>query len=63
MGRFGSLLEMDEVHRTAFLHPGPVVMPAILACCTAESSPRTPESILRGYEALIRLGRSVGSGH
>ena len=27
MGGFGSLLEMDDVHRAALLHPGLVVMP------------------------------------
>ena len=31
MGGLGSLLEMDDVHRTALLHPGPVVMPVVMA--------------------------------
>ena len=31
MGGFGSLLEMDDVHRAALLHPGPVVMPVVMA--------------------------------
>ena len=30
-GGLGSILEMDDVHRTAILHPGPVVIPAALA--------------------------------
>ena len=29
-GGLGSILEMDDVHRTAILHPGPVVIPAAL---------------------------------
>lgn len=63
LGSFGSLLEMDDVHRAALLHPGPVIMPAILACCETANASRAPEAALRGYEAMIRLGRSVGPGH
>jgi len=64
-GGLGNVLEMDDVHRAAILHPGPVVIPAALA--QAEASGATGaallEAILRGYEAVIRLGRSVGPGH
>ena len=63
LGSFGSLLEMDDVHRTAILHPGPVVIPAVLACASPDTAQRVPEGILRGYEAMIRLGRSVGPAH
>ena len=63
LGSFGSLLEMDDVHRTAILHPGPVIWPAIIACATMETSDRAPEAALRGYEAMIRLGQSVGQDH
>jgi 2-methylcitrate dehydratase PrpD len=63
LGGFGSLLEVDDVHRTAILHPGPVVWPAIIACATLDTSDRVPEAALRGYEAMIRLGQSVGQGH
>ncbi|SMY08148.1 MmgE/PrpD family protein [Flavimaricola marinus] len=63
LGSFGSLLEMDDVHRTAILHPGPVIWPAVVACATAETADRAPEAALRGYEAMVRLGKSVGQGH
>lgn len=63
LGGFGSLLEMDDVHRGAILHPGPVVMPAVLACSSPTNAHRAAEAILRGYEAMIRLGRAVGQGH
>ena len=63
LGSFGSLLEMDDVHRSAILHPGPVVMPAVLACCNADNAHRAPEAALRGYQAMIRLGQSVGPSH
>lgn len=63
LGGFGSLLEMDDVHRTAILHPGPVIWPAVLATATPANAARAPEAALRGYEAMIRLGKSVGPGH
>jgi 2-methylcitrate dehydratase PrpD len=63
-GALGNLLEMDDVHREALLHPGPVVIPAALAACT----PATPgrallDAIVRGYEAMIRVGRAIGRSH
>lgn len=63
LGSFGSLLEMDDVHRTAILHPGPVIWPAVLATVTEDTASRAPQAALRGYEAMIRLGKSVGQGH
>ncbi len=64
-GGFGNVLEMDDVHRTAILHPGPVVVPAALAA--AQTADGRAEDLLngivRGYEAVIRLGRTVGPGH
>jgi 2-methylcitrate dehydratase PrpD len=64
LGGFGSVLEMDDVHRAALLHPGPVVIPAALAA----ASDTTPagdflDAMIRGYEAMIRLGRATGPGH
>lgn len=63
LGSFGSLLEMDDVHRTAILHPGPVIWPAVIACTTAGSAGRAAEAALRGYDVMIRLGKSVGRVH
>jgi 2-methylcitrate dehydratase PrpD len=63
MGGLGSLLEMDDVHRRALLHPGPVVMPAVLALAKEAAAERMLAAILAGYEAMIRLGRAVGAGH
>jgi 2-methylcitrate dehydratase PrpD len=64
-GALGNILEMDDVHRTSILHPGPVVVPAALAL--AEARGATAEdflaAVVRGYEAVIRIGRSVGPGH
>ena len=63
MGGLGSLLEMDDVHRTALLHPGPVVIPAVLACAGKATASAVLDAILVGYEAMIRLGSAVGPGH
>lgn len=62
---FGNVLEMDDVHREAILHPGPVVIPAALALaaeCDATGAALL-DAILRGYEAEIRIGRAMGGGH
>ncbi|XDB00421.1 MmgE/PrpD family protein (plasmid) [Sulfitobacter sp. LCG007] len=62
-GSFGSLLEMDDVHKAALLHPGPVIIPAALSLAGEASGTRLLDAILGGYEAMIRLGRSVGPQH
>lgn len=63
-GALGSVLEMDDIHRSSILHPGPVVIPAVLAA----ASPSTPGArllagVLAGYEAVIRVGRALGPAH
>lgn len=63
MGGLGSLFEMDDVHRTALLHPGPVVMAAVMAMVDLAPEADIPASILAGYEAMVRLGAAVGPGH
>ena len=64
-GAFGNILEMDDVHRGAILHPGPVVWPAVLAA--AQQQGASPQALLdaavRGYDAVIRLGRALGPAH
>jgi 2-methylcitrate dehydratase PrpD len=64
-GAFGNVLEMDDVHRAAILHPGPVVVPAALALATEQQATGTAmlDAILRGYEAEIRIGRAMGPAH
>jgi 2-methylcitrate dehydratase PrpD len=61
----GNLLEMDDVHRAAILHPGPVVWPAALtAACGVECD---FEDLLcasiRGYEAVIDIGSTLDAYH
>jgi len=64
-GAVGNILEMDDIHRAALVHPGPVVIPA--AFFTARRLKRSGraflEAVVRGYEAMIRLGEAVGPAH
>lgn len=58
----GNMLEMDDVHRSALLHPGPVVWPTIF------SMPQLPmllllDSAVRGYEAIVAAGASFDAFH
>jgi 2-methylcitrate dehydratase PrpD len=64
-GAFGNVLEMDDVHREAVLHPGPVVIPAALALAAERDADGAAllDALIRGYEAEIRLGRALGAGH
>ncbi|WP_421928590.1 MmgE/PrpD family protein [Neoaquamicrobium sediminum] len=63
LGSLGSILEMDDVDRQGLLHPGPVVVAAALALARDHRGGAVLDAIVRGYEAMIRLGRAVGSGH
>jgi 2-methylcitrate dehydratase PrpD len=64
-GAFGNLLEMDDVHREAILHPGPVIVPAALALAAEQDADGAAllDAIIRGYEAMIRIGRAMGRTH
>ena len=64
-GGLGNVLEMDDVHRAAILHPGPVAIPAALAMAEAgdASGGALLDAIVIGYEAVIRVGRSLGPAH
>jgi 2-methylcitrate dehydratase PrpD len=45
-GGVGNVLEMDDIHRTAILHPGPVVVPAALALAEREGATATACALL-----------------
>lgn len=64
-GAVGNILEMDDIHRAALVHPGPVVIPAALfvARRLKRSGRAFLEAVVRGYEAMIRLGEAVGPAH
>ena len=58
----GNALEMDDVHRTALLHPGPVVWPAAMSMASASLDQRL-EAAVRGYEAMIAVGAAFDAHH
>lgn len=64
-GAVGNVLEMDDFYRTALVHPGPVVVPAALAVAqeAGASGEAFLDAVIRGFEAMIRVGRSVGPMH
>ena len=64
-GILGSIAEMDDLHRTSTLHPGPILIPAALVVADmVRATPRALlESIVVGYEAMIRIGRALGRDH
>lgn len=61
----GSLDELDDTHRAALVHPGPVVIPVVrhLARVLGSSAADMADAIVRGYDATIRAGLSVGPAH
>jgi len=61
----GNVLEMDDLHREAILHPGPIVIPTALALAQqrGDDAHALLDAIVRGYEASIRIGRSLGREH
>jgi len=64
-GALGNVLEMDDFYRTAIVHPGPVLVPAALAMAqaTGASGAQMLDAVVKGFEIMIRLGRSVGPAH
>lgn len=58
----GNVLEMDDVHRTALLHPGPVIWPAAMGMPSADMDTRL-DAAVRGYEAMIAIGAAFDAHH
>ena len=58
----GNVLEMDDVHRTAILHPGPIVWPAVLGL-GSDSLDDALDAGVRGYEAVIAIGATLDARH
>lgn len=66
----GNVLEMDDVDRLGRLHPGPVVWPAALCavrdeagCQGAATMGDLLDGAVRGYEAMIGIGRMFDDHH
>jgi 2-methylcitrate dehydratase PrpD len=61
----GNVLEMDDVHRSAILHPGPVVWPSVLSAVRESASDMETllNGAVRGYEAVIAIGETFDAYH
>jgi 2-methylcitrate dehydratase PrpD len=61
----GNVLEMDDVHRQALLHPGPVIWPAALSAAreTGAGMDIMLAGAVRGYEAMIATGMMLDAHH
>ena len=61
----GNVLEMDDVHRGALLHPGPVIWTSALSATRDDSASfdATLDGAVRGYEAMIAVGATFDAYH
>lgn len=57
--------ELDDAHTASSLHPGAVVVPAVLALAQARaiSGKEMLTAVAAGYETGLRLGNCAGVGH
>ncbi len=65
-GWLGGMLEMDDVHRLARLHPGPVVWAAALKPVADDDSVSLNDVLngaVRGYDAMIAVGETFDAHH
>lgn len=58
----GNVLEMDDVHRAAILHPGPVIWPTVLGDAD-QGMEAVLDAGVRGYEATIAIGSTLDAAH
>lgn len=58
----GNVLEMDDVHRAAILHPGPVIWPTVLGI-GGEALDDALDAAVRGYDATIAIGSMLDARH
>lgn len=58
-------LETDDLHRASVVHPGCVVVPAVIAVGRnrGSSGKELLTATLQGFEACCRVGMAVGPGH
>jgi|Deesub1362A_J573_1020465.scaffolds.fasta_scaffold00017_232 2-methylcitrate dehydratase PrpD len=64
-GISGHSLEMDDIDKKSVVHPGVVVIPSAIAIAEemeAEGS-NLIESVVAGYEVVLRLGECLGRDH
>ena len=57
----GNVLEMDDVHRSALLHPGPVIWAT--GFVISADLEDILDAAIRGYEAMITIGATFDAHH
>jgi 2-methylcitrate dehydratase PrpD len=57
----GNVLEMDDVHRAAILHPGPIAWPS--AIMVPVDLTDVLDAAVRSYEAIIAVGSTFDAKH
>lgn len=64
-GAASHVVEQDDLHNEAVLHPGTVVFPAVLATAqqTGASGRNLVAAAVVGYEAGVRIGAFLGRSH
>jgi 2-methylcitrate dehydratase PrpD len=64
-GAISHLVELDDIHREAIIHPGAPVIPAGLALSEKLGAPGKTllESVIAGYEVEIAVGKAVNPSH
>ncbi|MFO1433676.1 MAG: MmgE/PrpD family protein [Candidatus Competibacteraceae bacterium] len=65
LGALTHILEVDDLHRAAVVHPGCVVVPAAWVVAEREGAGGKAllTAVLRGFEAACRVGMAVGPAH
>lgn len=65
LGALTHIVEADDLHRESVTHPGCVVVPAAcaLARVTKPDGPEFLKAVLKGFEAMCRIGAAVGPQH
>ncbi len=58
----GNVLEMDDIHRTALLHPGPVIWPCALIEDFGDMNAVLDAAVV-GYEVMIAVGATFDAHH
>lgn len=58
----GNVLEMDDIHRTALLHPGPVIWPCALIEDFGDLD-AVLDAAIAGYEVMIAVGATFDARH
>lgn len=64
-GAISHMIELDDIHREAIIHPGVPVVPAALALSEKLEVPGKVfvESVIAGYEVEIAIGKAVNPSH